>query len=338
MSEDAGDRDASSPSTMERAGDILLATYGRVRAANRSPRTDRLVLAAAGATFVVLTVIAIRRLPVLPTPTWGALVLAAVLALATLAVNTWEYLVIGHALGQAGTWTGAGKVTVLAAFANLLPIPGAVVMKTRGLQRDGTTVTRALPVVVAAGGIWVSVASVLGAAFLVPSRPAVAAALAGLALAGFAISATLVRRARVHRPRSTFARITTVEVVSVAVTSLRIYAVMWGLGSRPPPLQAVALTVAAIISSAVGLVPGGLGLREVLSAGVAALVDLDPAIGLVVSALDRVILAAMTALVALAIGVSSGRPAPPPATAADRTRRRPDTTPTGPREVPNGDS
>ena len=53
--------------------------------------------------------------------------------------------------------------------------------------------------------------------------------------------------------------------------------------------QALALTVSGAIASAAGIFPAGLGLREAMSAGVAALVDLPASVGFVAASIDRVL-------------------------------------------------
>jgi len=76
------------------------------------------------------------------------------------------------------------------------------------------------------------------------------------------------------------------------------------LGFPAPVRDAMALALAATVSSAIGLFPGGLGIRELLSAAVAGLTGFDPAVGLVVSAVDRIVVLVVVGLCSLVMLVS----------------------------------
>jgi uncharacterized membrane protein YbhN (UPF0104 family) len=71
------------------------------------------------------------------------------------------------------------------------------------------------------------------------------------------------------------------------VTGLRLYLVGLALGFNVTVAQAAALTVSAVLATATGFFPGGLGIRELLAAGVSPLVRLSSLVGIAVSAVDR---------------------------------------------------
>jgi uncharacterized protein (TIRG00374 family) len=115
--------------------------------------------------------------------------------------------------------------------------------------------------------------------------------------------------AAVGRHRALYASlpVAAVEIASVFMFSLRIAFILPALGYHASFGQAVALATAAIVASAVGIFPGGLGLRELLSAAMARLVGLDPSVGLVVAAVDRFLVYAVlgvTSSIMLASGAA----------------------------------
>jgi uncharacterized membrane protein YbhN (UPF0104 family) len=77
--------------------------------------------------------------------------------------------------------------------------------------------------------------------------------------------------------------------VAVLVAAFRLQLALWGLGYSPAVSQSLALGLASALGSAVGFLPAGLGVREVLAAGIGPLVGLPAAVSLVATAVDRVL-------------------------------------------------
>jgi len=71
--------------------------------------------------------------------------------------------------------------------------------------------------------------------------------------------------------------------------------------------QGLGLAVAPVAASAVGILPGGLGLREAIAASIAALVDLPAAVGGAAAAVDRVLGLVVVGLFAAVLGVTGRR-------------------------------
>jgi uncharacterized membrane protein YbhN (UPF0104 family) len=75
--------------------------------------------------------------------------------------------------------------------------------------------------------------------------------------------------------------------------------------------QALALSLAGSLGSAVGFLPAGLGVREVLAAGIGPLVGLPAAVSLVATAVDRVLgLVVLAAIAAVLVATGAGTDLP----------------------------
>jgi uncharacterized protein (TIRG00374 family) len=98
------------------------------------------------------------------------------------------------------------------------------------------------------------------------------------------------------------------EVGSVACATLRIVLLLAALGHDPSAPDAAALAAAGIVASAVGLFPGGLGLRELLSGLTAEAVGLDPSLAVVVAALDRLVTIVVVGTASAALGALAPAP------------------------------
>jgi uncharacterized membrane protein YbhN (UPF0104 family) len=80
-----------------------------------------------------------------------------------------------------------------------------------------------------------------------------------------------------------------VEAASILVKAARLYVILHALHYQVGMDQAMALTMAAVVSTASGFFPGGLGATELLSAAVSPLVGIPAAVGLLAAAIDRLI-------------------------------------------------
>lgn len=275
---------------------------GLRRVERHSPRTERVLLAVALIVFVGGSWYAWQNIPELDSsPVWWLLAVAAAFALVSLIVNAGEFAIATHLLGRRIRAFGAFHVSVLSSAANALPIPGAVVIKTRALRQQGQGYKKSFSITASIGVMWIAVALLVAAALqLAGAQWAIAGGFAGAGLLTLAFALALLAGAvgRRQTPRASLP-VFAIELLSVAVTSARIHVLLLAMGFETEYYQSAALTCAAVIASAVGIFPGGLGLREVLSAATANLVGLDPAVGLLVSVVDRIITFAVFGLVNL---------------------------------------
>jgi uncharacterized membrane protein YbhN (UPF0104 family) len=298
-------------------GDAVAGVLGRLvrlRAAVASVG-ERKLLAVAVVLFVVASAVAASNLPPVETVHWPVLLLLPLVGVpATVATNAWEYAVTARLLRHRVPPAEAARVSILSTAANLLPIPGAVLVRTRALRQRGSRLTPALSVTTLIGLAWVGVAGVLagGLHLVVGERPFGAAVLAlgVLVCAGTGVAVT--RQAAVSASPADLATVVAVEVVAVLVAAARLLLALWGLGYDASVTQALALSLAAVLGSAVGFLPAGLGVRELLAAGIGPLVGLPAAVSLVATAVDRllglVVLAGVAAVLVATGGHRSERP------------------------------
>jgi len=268
----------------------------RTRAAARSPKFERPLLVLAAALFVGGFVIAVRTVPDAEVDVRWPLLLAAGLVGVplTIAANAAEYAATGEVVGHRVPRWSALRIAVLSSAANLLPVPGAVLVRARALNQLGTPYRQAFTATAVVGVAWMGATGVLAGVLLAAGGEGRAGAIF------FVAGAVLVAAVARGRPAPLVFRILTVEAATVAVGGLRYYLVLRGLGFDVDPGQAVALTVGAVVASAIGIFPGGLGLRELVAAGISPLVDLPAAVGLLAVAVDRLIGLPLLAALSLA--------------------------------------
>jgi hypothetical protein len=290
----------------------------RLYAATRrppSPRVQSALLAVAAVVFIVGGWYAFRSLDVeFDDVRWLPLVLAAVVGVPlTLLANTLEYVVSARMLHHRVALLPAIQLTTMSTAANLLPVPGAFLVRVQGLRALGSRYDKAAASTAVIGLVWIGVSASLAAIFLAVYDSWLAAA----AFAVVAVSLLLAAYAWLTRTltapgerRRIAAVAVAVELFAVGVDAGRLVLILVGLGVDASFGQAMVLAVAGSLAAAAGILPGGFGLRELIAALLAPLVGLAASAAFAATALNRilgmVVLAPITAALAL-------RPRPAPA-------------------------
>jgi uncharacterized membrane protein YbhN (UPF0104 family) len=274
---------------------------------------ERRLLLVAVVLFVVASAVGAANLPPVETSIrWPVLLLLPLVGVpATVATNAWEYGVTARLLGHRVSRADAARVSVLSTAANLLPIPGAVLVRSRALRQRGTGIGAALSLTTAMGVAWVGVTAVLaGALQLVVGEPTLGGVVVIAGLVVLVLAGLLALRTRgVVLRRADVGTVLLVEVVAVLVAAARLQLALWGLGYSPDVAQSLALSLAGSLGSAVGFLPAGLGVREVLAAGIGPIVGLPAAVSLVATAVDRLLgLVALAGISAVLVATGAGAP------------------------------
>jgi uncharacterized membrane protein YbhN (UPF0104 family) len=291
-----------------------------------SPARRRLGLAVALILFVGGAVIGVLSLPhVEQEPRWELLAVVGLVGLPlTLAVNAAEYQVTAAILGYRVPFVVALRIGVLATAANLLPIPGAVLVRAHAIRKLGASYGKIVLSTGAVGICFVGTTCLMAGGVLAASGElAFGGVLLGAGLVLLALALVVLVRERGPRTGVRLLLATAARATgAIVVKAGRLYLVLVAFGYEAGVTQALTLTLAAIIALALGFFPGGLGAAEVLGAALSPLVGLSAAVGFVASAVDRLI--SILGLAVLAGGVilldrrrdrsgSRGKQAAPPA-------------------------
>ena len=266
------------------------------------PGSRRLLLTAGAFLFFGSLTLALVNLPDSPERVrWRLLLLVpALLAPASMYVSAVEFRLTG---ALAGRYIGAMesiRVSVVSSLANLLPLPGSFVVRAGHLAGHGVSVGRATaaPAVLALGWTGMSAAAA-GALMLTRSQSqwglVFLAGGAAALLAGFMILNRLNRRRRWLLAGS----VVLVETISVGISITRYYVILSALGFDPTLEASTVLALASVLGVVAGIVPGGLGIREVLAGVFGLIVDLDVAVGVLAASVNRLL--GLIALAAVAV-------------------------------------
>lgn len=262
----------------------------RVRNMASSGRGRNVALVVAMVAFVVLAGASLRSSDLrVADLDWRILGPVALLGpLASIALNAIEFRAQAALVGVRIDAEVATRTSVMASAANLLPIPGAVVVRLAALTSRGVSRVDAGWATAVVAQIWAATSAAIAAiGFLLNDAALIGAGSLTLA-AAFAVMARVTQTRRLPDGTSRqYLEIALVEFGIVAVGAARLYLTFLGFDLDVSVGQVAALTVSSVIASAAGIFPGGLGLREGLIGLAGGIVGVDLAATVIVASFDR---------------------------------------------------
>jgi hypothetical protein len=255
--------------------------------------------------FVSVVVFAWLNMPTLPQePRWHILVIAGVGVIpVTLAWNAAEYHLTARLAGYSVSSLAAVRTSIFASLANLLPIPGALLVRAKAMHAMGASLGKVAFATVVVGLGFAGMATTLLGVMLVARRPAIISAVVlamGLTLliSGTVFAATSLGLAKAL---PYFAKVMLIETGSVVTKALTLYLILEGLGQPADALQALALATSGVLAMALGFFPAGLGISELFAGIVSPLVDLPASLGVLAAAMERILQVCVLGSIVLAM-------------------------------------
>ena len=219
----------------------------------------------------------------------SGLALSAVLAVPAALLSATEFLLAQRIAGTRTTFRTAVNVSLMGSLANLLPIPGGAIVRVDAMTNSGSRLGTAIRTTMGIGLVWVGLAVCgSGIAVFVLDRPGTGSALIAI---GVVVSIAGVISLRLRGGTGVWLGllVLAVELAVVGVATWRIHLVLSAIGEDPTWTQALGLVASGAVAVAVGLVPAGLGVRELLAALLAPLVGLPPAAGFLTAGINQVL-------------------------------------------------
>jgi uncharacterized membrane protein YbhN (UPF0104 family) len=269
----------------------LLSLEAAVNRRTASATSRPWLMLAAALLFVAVSAVSFASLPHGLHIHWLLLpLIVLVLAPLTVLENAAEFRVMGGINGHRIGWGPAIRLTILATAANLLPLPGGVAIRTQALRQRGSTYRHALGANVAAMLTWIAMGSIAIAILMAAnsSRWVAVLVLAVVGACSLAGVTAILRPACRGSHVKYLGQLIAVESLMVIVGGTRIFLAFRLIGLTATATQAIALTAAAIFAAAIGIFPGGLGIRELMAGVIATAVSLPGTEAVAATASDRV--------------------------------------------------
>ena len=276
-----------------------------------SRRTQLWVFAVASVGFVAGGIFAVRAFPRTHGPV-NYFLLAIVVLLgpaAVVTINSFEFMLSSDLLSQRVRIGHAARIAVLGTAANQLPVPGAAIIRTQALATRGAAYRKAIVANLVIALAWLGSSFALAGALQIPgTRRAAGIVLAAIGAALLIACERIIKSiAAVDSPSFMTARIVGTETGLVIVQASRLFLVLRGFGVHVSPAQVVALALSGVLATALGIAPGGVGLREALAAGIGPLVGIPASASIVATAFDRIADLAVVGAAAIVLTILTKR-------------------------------
>ena len=226
------------------------------------------------------------------------LITAIVLVPLGLVVAAWNLCLLGRVVGTRISFGSALAATAYGRVAEVLPIPGAALVRGFALINAGAG-TKA-----SAGVLIQSAILSLAMAGLASSPPLITRyALVGwlIALGSLLVTVICLRWIGKRTDLQVVVFMVAVRLATIALSCLRFYACFAALGVGVPLLTTMIFVIATTLTTMSGIVPAGLGISESLSAGLALTVGIASSAAFLAAALNRILGLSVSAAIALAI-------------------------------------
>ena len=288
--------------------DRFLKWFTELRERAQLKRIQRPLLIVALVAFVAMTVLGLRNLPEAPEPVrWWLLALVLVTTPIGAAFNAAEYQISALLVGHRVSIVAASRVAVLGSAFNLLPVPGAVMVRTQALREAGHSYKRAIGTSGVTGVGYLGMGFGAAAIALIPDRPGVAVGFSAVAILFSVLTYFGVRVYVRHRVLWYCAIVLAIELGSVVIKSVAFLLIGRAVGYNVTLGQSLIVNLSTVVTAAIGILPGGLGLRELLAGLLSPLAGLQASVGLVVAAFSRVVgLLTLAALAGVLYVVADG--------------------------------
>jgi len=256
--------------------------------------------------FAIATAVIVHAHPELldDTTLWPLLVVVALVP-PMVTLNAIEVQLSARYLGLSIRWADAYAITVLGTGANMLPLPGAMVVRSAALARHGATAMKGTAVTLAFALSWVAMSCLYsGAALWLVGRERYGAAVLAVGAAAL-IAFGALSIVKYEQPASRIALALATKLGVVVLEAVELYFSFRALALDVTFAGASAIAISSVAGAAIAVVPAGLGVREGAGALVAELVGLGRARGFLAVALCRIV--NMIVLVPIAIYLSVRR-------------------------------
>jgi hypothetical protein len=224
---------------------------------------------------------------------------------AVLATSIARYQLLALASGKNITFRSAARIVVTGIAANVLPLPGGIIVRAAGLTENGKGFTRATRYSLAATLLWIGVATVFSSAF------AIYLELLLFGATGLIAGSILILGGWRAFPKDVVhgipSRIMATNLILMGFMTFQYWLAFAATGESIGVEQAAFLTICGPIGVVVAIAPAGIGVTEVSAAALSTLVGVDPARAFVALALSRIAQSLVATVVAWVLRAEAGR-------------------------------
>ncbi|NCP18298.1 MAG: hypothetical protein GW855_03960 [Erythrobacter sp.] len=213
---------------------------------------------------------------------WRWLLAAGALGMVGVILNGVELSWCARALGKRVPAGEAIQLSSMGILSNLLPIPGSVLVRGGALVARGAGMAESGRVLLFVGLLRLAVAGAITGIALLPLTLGIPV-IAGSLVATMVLFALIARIGGVANALMLLA----LRMGMLATVAVQLLLCFRALGVDAVLRDSALQAIAPVVGSAVGIVPGGLGVSEAIGAALAVLISASPALAFAALALNR---------------------------------------------------
>ena len=218
---------------------------------------------------------------------WVPLLVALCLTLVTISLAALRFKLLVEALGSTIDYRAAISVVVWGGVANILPLPGAFLVRV-GVLAQRVGVRRSTLANVAGLAIWFFAAAAFALALRGDNGSLLLSNLLWL-VAGLSLIGTLILIIMSGMFFNQSVLVMLLQLVMTGINVVRLVLISWSVGLDLPAFVAALFSLSGVAAAATGFFPSGIGLGEALASGISLYVGISAALGFIVTALNRLI-------------------------------------------------
>lgn len=180
------------------------------------------------------------------------------------------------------------QVTIIGSAANLLPIPGAMMVRIASIKAAGASLEKAASATTFSAALWPATGCIAaGFAAMALGYPIAGAMVAAAGLAGLVgfVGLAFMR----FRSHAMLATLVGIKALQIAVEVGRLSLCLAALGGASDLLTSTILNMSNVIGSIVTIVPAGLGVREGVGVALAPILSLSASLTFLAVAINRIL-------------------------------------------------
>ena len=206
----------------------------------------------------------------------------------TIFLNSLEFLLSARLIGRSVSLKSAAETVIIGGVANMLPLPGGVIVRVAALKAEGANATQGGSILLFVALIWAVVSFTYAGAWLLFLEQG----WIGLLFLALGLLGTLFCFAASERflnDRAATVQMFLCKFGIVLVDALRLFLCFLAIGAIAGFGQASVLTVAGFLGSSISIVPAGLGVREGFAALLGPIAGMTAASAFLATAMNRII-------------------------------------------------
>lgn len=238
---------------------------------------------------------------------WPMVAFIYILVLPVVAIiNTLRFKLTAKAFNLDYSFQRSFVITVYSTVANMLPLPGGLLVRMANLKHESNTYANTAAVSLYVSALSAFITLVIAATAYALMHPGF---ISGVGITGFITGILLTYLLIQKTPlRPVFAGLSGVEIASTLADGIGIYMSFLIIDTMIGIDQSMVLTAASVVGSAISLVPAGLGVREGAAALIATQIAVIPASAFIALALNRVIGLSFFLLLTIPLSIRRSEP------------------------------